>query len=56
MIQMAGEMPMTLVDKVQPDLATCWAAAQHSVERAKEIEGKFEFQATCSIVRSDEPA
>jgi hypothetical protein len=55
-LAMAGEEPITLVDKVQPDLATCWAAAQHAVERAKEIEGKFEFQATCSIEKSGDPA
>jgi hypothetical protein len=54
-IQMAGDMPVTLVDRVEPDLASCWAAAQHAVEKAKEIEGQFEFQAACSIVRSDEP-
>lgn len=55
-IKMAGEAPVTLVDKVEPDLATCWSAAQHAIERAKEIEGHFEFQATCSIVKSDDPA
>jgi hypothetical protein len=57
MIQISGEKPVTLTDKVQPDLATCWAAAKHAVEKAQEIEGKFEFQATCSIVKqSDDPA
>lgn len=56
MIVMAGEEPVTLFDRVQPDLATCWTAAQHAVEKAKEIEGQFEFQATCSIVKSGEPA
>jgi hypothetical protein len=55
-IKMAGEEPITLVDKVQPDLATCWVAAQHAIEQAKGIEGRFEFQATCSIVKSDDPA
>jgi hypothetical protein len=57
MIQMYGEQPVTLVDKVQPDLATCWTAAQHAVEKAQAIEGQFEFQATCSIVKlDDDPA
>jgi hypothetical protein len=56
MLQMMGEEPVTLVDKVQPDLATCWTAAQHAVEKAQGIEGHFEFQATCSIVKTDDPA
>jgi hypothetical protein len=56
MIQMAGEAPVTLVDKVRPDLATCWRDAQHAVEKAQDIEGSFEFQATCSIVKSGDPA
>ena len=56
MLQMMGEEPVTLVDKVQPDLATCWTAAQHAVEKAQEIDGHFEFQATCSIVKTDDPA
>lgn len=55
-IAMAGEQPVTLVDEVRPDLATCWAEAQHATEKAGEINGHFEFQATCSIVKSDDPA
>ncbi len=55
-IAMYGEQPVTLVDRVRPDLATCWTGAQHAVEKAKDIEGHFEFQATCSIVKREDPA
>jgi hypothetical protein len=55
-IQMMGEAPVTLTDQVEPDLMTCWISAQHAMDRATEIKGHFEFQATCSIVKMDDPA
>jgi hypothetical protein len=48
---LAGEAPVTLEDSTQPDLASCWARAAAAVERAAHVEGKFEFAATCSVVK-----
>ena len=46
-----GEHPVTVEDSIQPDRATCFAKGAAVLEKYSQIEGEFELQVTCSIVK-----
>ncbi len=51
-----GQEPMKMADVKQADLETCMASARHALDYALTVQGEFEFQAICSVVKSGEPA
>jgi hypothetical protein len=44
--------PVMLDDRVMPDRESCVVAAEAALDKAAAIDGDFELQATCSIVKT----
>ncbi len=55
-ITFAGKEPVILVDKTVDSLEICFQEAKSAIEKSMVVvnDEKFEFAATCSVIKPDE--